>query len=269
MSVVPRPRSLTLFVLTALAAVVGQLGLPIGASAATVNYAALGDSYSSGVGADDYDLASGTCLRGSHAYPVLWKAAHAVSSFSFVACGGATTDTVRSTQLGVLNAATTLVTITVGGNDLGFANVVITCKTGTTSACASAVAGAENQARTVLPAKLAATYADIKAKAPNARLVVLGYPRLFETTSCGLLSMSPANRTVLNQGADVLESVIQARASAAGATYVSANSWFDGHRVCAARPWINGTVALIVDSYHPNASGYSQAYLPALTAVTG
>lgn len=269
MSVVPRVRSLALFLAAALSALALPFGLPAGASAATVTYAALGDSYSSGLGADDYDLASGICLRGRHAYPVLWAAAHPVRSFSFIACAGATTDTVRSGQLAVLSPATTLVTISVGGNDIGFAGVVSTCKLGSTTACADAVAGARTQTRTTLPAKLAATYAQIRAKAPNARLVVLGYPRLFETTPCGALAMSLANRTAINSGAAELESVIRARAEASGATYVSVDAAFEGHRVCAAKPWINGTVALLINSYHPRAAGYSQAYLPALTAVTG
>ena len=125
-------------------------------------------------------------------------------------------------------------------------------------------------ARTTLPAQLAATYSAIKAAAPHARLVVLGYPRLFETsTSCGLLGMNVAKRSALNNGTDVLESVIQAQAQASGATFVSLQSRFAGHRVCSSDPWINGTVPLLIDSDHPNAQGHSLAYLPALIAVTG
>jgi lysophospholipase L1-like esterase len=270
MSAVRRASSLVLLAVTVFTVATVLPGLPTRAAAATLSYAALGDSYSSGVGADDYDPDSGSCRRGSHAYPVLWAAAHSPASFAFVACGGATTDTVRASQLGVLTADTSLVTISVGGNDIGFANVMIACKLGSTSDCANAVAGSESQSRAVLPAKLATTYADIKAKAPNARLIVLGYPRLFETADdCGLFAMSLANRTRLNEGADVLEATVKAQAEAAGATYVTLNNKFEEHRVCASQPWINGTVIDVVNSYHPRAEGYSQAYLPALNAVTG
>lgn len=264
-----RGRRFAVAVSTLLAALVAAVGLPAVAQAAAVHYVALGDSYSSGVGSDDYSLSAGICLRTPHAFPALWAASHAPASFDFAACAGATTADVLNNQLGALSAQTTLVSLTVGGNDIGFANVVLTCKFSTTQACADAVTGAENQARTTLPAKLAATYAAIASRAPHARLVVLGYPRLFETNSCGWLSMSLANRQALNQGADVLEAVISAAAQGAGASYVSLQTWFTGHRVCAPTPWINGTVAIAVDSYHPNASGYSRAYLPALVSVIG
>jgi hypothetical protein len=56
------------------------------AAAAGTNYVALGDSYSSGTGAGNYDPASGSCNRSANAYPNLWAAAHSTSSYKFVAC---------------------------------------------------------------------------------------------------------------------------------------------------------------------------------------
>lgn len=239
-------------------------------SASMISYVALGDSYSAGVGAGDYYASSGSCHRSPHGYPVLWAAAHSTNVFSFQACSGATTSNVRSDQLGALTAGTSLVTITVGGNDVGFAEVVATCKVGSSSVCSDAVTVAVEMARTVLPSALAATYGDIKARAPHAQLVVLGYPRLFETsTSCGLLGMSLTNRQTLNRGADALDAVIQTQAAGAGASYVDVQSAFNAHRICASAPWIHGTTLPLLDSYHPYAAGYSHAYLPALTGVTG
>lgn len=58
------------------------------ASAAATSYVALGDSYSSGTGAGNYDPGSGSCNRSANAYPNLWAAAHATDSFTFVACSG-------------------------------------------------------------------------------------------------------------------------------------------------------------------------------------
>ena len=69
---------------------------------------------------------------------------------------------------------------------------------------------------------------------PNARLIVLGYPRLFETGSCGLLAMSTTKRALLNEAADTLASVTSGRAAAAGATFVDTRSFFAGHGVCGA-----------------------------------
>ncbi|WBB75372.1 SGNH/GDSL hydrolase family protein [Micromonospora sp. WMMD1128] len=249
-----------------LAAVLGAVLLPGVARAATVNYVALGDSYSSGVGAGPYDFS--TCLRSQKSYAPLWAAAHAVTSFRFPACGGAVTADVRNSQVGQLSYATTLVTITIGGNDAGFADVMTSCRFGSTSSCESAVNGAKAFATATLPGRLDATYAAIRERAPNARLVVLGYPRLFETGSCGLLAMSSYKRTILNQAADVLNGVTAGRAGAAGATFVDARSSFTGHGVCAADPWIRDVTG-VIEAYHPNANGYRYGYLAALTAAIG
>src|SRR5690242_4241737 len=94
------------------------------AHAAGTAYVALGDSYSAGVGAGSYLGSSGDCKRSTKSYPYLWYAAHSPSSFSFVACSGAKTGDVLSSQLAALGSATTLVSITIGGNDAGFADVM-------------------------------------------------------------------------------------------------------------------------------------------------
>ena len=208
-------------------------------AASAVRYVALGDSYSSGVGAGGYD--SSGCSRSPRSYPALWAASHAVASVTLAACGGATTDDVVNTQLGALGGGTTFVTITIGGNDAGFLEVVTTCLLGTDGACGVAVGAAKAYATGVLPAKLDRTYAAIRSHAPHARVVVLGYPHLFELAgSC-----------------------------AAGDTFVDARPAFAGHGICAAQPWINSTTWPVTDSYHPTSTGYASGYLPALDRVTG
>jgi lysophospholipase L1-like esterase len=237
-------------------------------AAGTIRYAALGDSYSSGVGAGGYD--SSGCSRSNRSYPALWAAAHAVTSFTFLACGGATTTDVLNKQVGGLSASTTLVTITIGGNDAGFVEVVTTCLLGTDGACGVAVDAAGRYAAQVLPAKLDRTFAAIRSHAPNARVIVLGYPRLFElAATCGPLSMDLAKRQRLDGGADAIDGVIAARAGAAGDTFVDARPAFAGHGICAAQPWINSTTWPVTDSYHPTSGGYQSGYLPALNHVTG
>ena len=252
--------------------VAGVAGTVVPAQAATssTSYAALGDSYSAGVGAGAEDPASGSCRRSPRAYTALWAASHQPADFAFVACSGGTTTSVVTSQLGVLNRRTTLVTLTVGGDDVGFAEVVAVCLLGSTSTCSAAVSAALAVARTVLPAELAVTYGGIRWKAPKARLVVLGYPRLFETAppTCGPTGMSQANRAVVNAGGDVLNSVIQSRAAAAGATFVDVRPWFAGHGVCGSDPWINSSLADVSIAFHPNPAGYAQGYLPALESVT-
>ena len=114
-------------VLAAASALVLPFALAPAASASSVNYVALGDSYSSGVGAGSYNSSSGSCDRSTNAYSQLWANANDPASYLSVACSGATTSTVISSQLSALSASTTLVSITVGGNDIGFASVMETC----------------------------------------------------------------------------------------------------------------------------------------------
>ncbi|MDM4719923.1 SGNH/GDSL hydrolase family protein [Micromonospora sp. WMMA1363] len=260
----PLARALAALV-TVLTAVAGAVLVPGTAQAATINYVALGDSYSSGVGAGPYDWSG--CLRSQKSYAPLWAAANSVTSFAFPACGGAVTGDVINSQVDALSTSTTLVTITIGGNDAGFVDVMITCRFGSTSSCTNAVNNAKSFATTTLPGRLDATYAAIRTRAPNARLIVLGYPRLFETTYCGLFAMSTYKRTLLNEAADVLAAVIADRATAAGATFADTRPYFAGHGVCASDPWI-WDVTRVIEAYHPDADGYRHGYLPALNAVT-
>ncbi|BCJ75912.1 lipase 1 [Catellatospora sp. IY07-71] len=239
------------------------------ASAAGTDYAALGDSYSSGVGTNNYDSASGSCKRGPRAYPQLWANGHAVASFRFVACSGATTREVLSGQLGALDSGTDLVTISVGGNDAGFADVITNCRLQSDADCATAVSNAKSYMNNTLPGRLDETYRAIRSRAPGARVVVLGYPRLFELGSCGFGSIGEYKRQLLNGGSDTMSAVISARAGVAGFTYVDVRGRFAGHGVCGATPWINGTTLPVTESYHPNSSGHSSGYLPALNSVTG
>ena len=234
-------------------------------AAAPVDYVALGDSYSSGVGAPPYS--GGTCLRSSRSYAQLWANTHQVSSFSFAACGGATTSDVLANQLGPLNANTDLVSITIGGNDVGFADTVFSCVLGSDTSCVNAVNNGINAANSTLPARLDATYAAIRSRAPGATVVVLGYPRLVEPNgNC----LSSTKRAALNRGADALHTVISGRAAAAGVSYVDSRTRFAGHGACGSSPWINRfSIFGLAESFHPNASGYSQGYLPLLTSVTG
>lgn len=149
-------------------------------SAAAGGYVALGDSYSSGVGAGSYLSDSGDCRRSTNAYPYLWQAANSPASFDFVACSGATTSSVASSQLGVLSASTSLVSVTAGGNDVGFADVMQDCVLSSEATCISSVNNAVSQMNNSLPGSLDSLYDGIRARAPQAQVVVLGYPRFYK-----------------------------------------------------------------------------------------
>jgi lysophospholipase L1-like esterase len=237
------------------------------AAASNVDYVALGDSYSSGVGAPGQ---TGSCLRSPNGYPGQWAAANSPQSFTNLACSGATTDDVLSTQVPALSSGADLITITIGGNDAGFAPTVLSCEVSSDASCAATVAAAENDINQSLGAKLTATYTAIRTKAPNAEVVVLDYPQLFDTTrtSCGLGGMSLAKRRVLNDGAAALDAVVKARAQQAGFTYAEVQGTFAGHGICSSVPYLNNlTILPPTNSFHPNQTGYQNGYLPALTGA--
>ncbi|PXX71753.1 GDSL-like lipase/acylhydrolase family protein [Nocardia tenerifensis] len=236
---------------------------------APADYAALGDSYSSGVGTSEYRPDSGSCLRSDFAYPALWAKSHPVGSFLFAACGGATTQDVRDSQLGVLSDRVGLVTLTIGGNDAGFARIVSSCIFPASDAkCDAAVNEGIAYANNTLPGRLDGLYKEIKTRAPKAKVVVLGYPRLFERATCPL-SFSLHKRDALNHGADELDRVIAARAQAAGFVYANPVPRFAGHGICGQDPWINAlNIAEPVESYHPDRDGQARGYLPTLNSAT-
>jgi lysophospholipase L1-like esterase len=242
------------------------LAAPAGAALAAENYVALGDSYASGTGAGSYG-SSGSCQRSTNAYPPLWATAHG-ASLTFVACAGAQTADVLNNQVGALNTGTSFVTISIGGNDAGFADVMITCTIESDSTCVNRVNQAKAFAQNTLPGRLDSTYATIRSRAPAARVVVMGYPRVMSSSWCWW--MSSTKRNALNSAADLLSSVTAQRAAAAGFTYEDVRDNFASHEVCTFSPWIHGiNWSAIGESYHPTATGHSSGYLRALNGVTG
>jgi lysophospholipase L1-like esterase len=256
----------------ALAAATLPMLVPAQASAqSVVHYVALGDSYSSGVGAGSYIGSSGSCDQSTNAYPALWDTANQPASYVSEACSGATTATVLSSQLSALSAATTLVSITVGGNDVGFSSVMETCVLESTSSCVSAVNHAEALTASQLPGELDSVLSAIHADAPRARVVVLDYPDLYDLNkSSSCIGLSTTDRTDLNQGADQLDSQIQAAAARHGDVFADVRGAFTGHEICDSSSWLHSVNFLdISESYHPTASGQSGAYEPVFSANAG
>ena len=256
------------FAIAAVIALFTTLVVASPASAATVNYVALGDSYSSGVGAGSE---SGSCDRSPNAYPQLWANAHAPSTFSFVACSGATTSDVTATQLSALSSSASLVSISIGGNDVGFASVMEDCVLYSTATCVSELNAAETSMRSTLPGLLNTVYNNIRSHAPNAHVVVLGYPRFYDLAkSSTCIGLSTDDRTKINEAADVLDGVIAtAVGSHSNFRFADVRSAFaNGHEICDSDAWLHSTNwANLHVSYHPFAAGQSGAYLPAFSAA--
>lgn len=233
------------------------------ASAAAASYVALGDSYSSGVGTRSYISDGSSCQRSTYAYPSLVAAAKGYA-LNFRACSGATVADVTSGQLSALSSSTKYVTLSVGGNDAGFTDVLTECaQPAWASDCNSAIDGAQSYIAGTLPGRLGTLYASIKSKAPNAKVVVAGYPHIFQGEDCNALTwFSPEEETRLNQTADRINARISTAAAAKGFAFVNPTSRFTGHAVCDSTEWLNGLSNPISESYHPNRLGHSSGYAP-------
>jgi lysophospholipase L1-like esterase len=226
---------------------------PAAVANAQPQYVALGDSYSSGVGTRTFY--EETCYRSPKAYGPIVAAARGYA-LSFQACSGAKTTDVNSKQLGTLSGTTALVTITIGGNDAGFSEVIINCAA-YYFPCQESIENADSFIEHKLPALLDTTYSDIRGKAATAHVVVLGYPHLFtsEGKTCNFNALTSEHEKELNHTADLLASVISGRAKAHGFTFVDPRSAFLPHEVCSSSEWLNGQSWPLMESYHPNVSG--------------
>ncbi|MFD5784162.1 SGNH/GDSL hydrolase family protein [Streptomyces sp. NPDC126933] len=254
--------------LGAVLALTGAASAQAAPSAAAVDYVALGDSYSSGVGSGSYDSASGNCLRTPKAYPALWAAANSPSSFAFTACSGARTGDVTASQLGPLTSATDLVSISIGGNDAGFADVMTTCVLQSEATCLSRVATARAFVDSTLPGNLDSVYTAIRSKAPSARVVVLGYPRFYKLNGTCIAGLSENERAAINGASDYLNAATAKRAADHGFTFASVAGNFTGHEICSGSAWLHSVNLFnLTESYHPTSGGQVGGYLPAFASA--
>jgi lysophospholipase L1-like esterase len=261
-------------VLASAAVVVSSAALALAAvpaahAASTARYVALGDSYSSGLGAGNYASSGGSCDRSYDAYPQQWSDDNSPASFVSVACSGATTADVIGSQVSALSASTTLVSITIGGNDAGFASVMETCVLKSTSSCLNAVSAADAFITSQLPARLDTTLETIRTDAPSAKIVVLGYPDLYDLSKSGTcIGLSTKDRTALNGGADALDGALATAAAANGDTFADVRGQFAHHEICDTGSWLNSVdIFAISSSYHPNSSGQELGYEPVFAAA--
>lgn len=262
----PRFAALTSALL--LAAGAALFGAGQASAAADFGYVALGDSYSSGVGAGNYDSSSGDCKRTTRAYPALWAAAHSPQTFSFAACSGARTRDVMNNQLGPLNSGTDLVSITIGGNDAGFSDVMTTCVLQSESTCVSRVNQAKAYVDSTLPGQLDQVYNAIHSRSPGAHVVVLGYPRFYKLNGTCVAGLTEGERSAINGASDYLNAAIAKRAANHGFTFASVSGAFTGHEICSGSEWLHSLNWLnIGESYHPTAAGQSSGYLPVFTSA--
>lgn len=219
-------------------------------------YVALGDSYTSAPLVPVTDVANG-CFRSTGNYPARVAdalGAHLVDR----SCGGATTRHLWTAQypavppqLSAVTPRTDLVTLGIGGNDGGVFGRML-------SACARAGAHAETSCRDrmataaggdlLLDAVASARPVLVRAvraihhRAPHARVLLVGYPRLLAAGhTCPRLPLAAGDYAYVEQVNRALDDNLAYAARRAGATYVDVWAASRGHDICSADPWVNGS----------------------------
>lgn len=239
------------------------------AGADPIDYVHLGDSYASGVGAEEYT--GGSCTRSVNSYAVLWAQARD-TRFRNDSCAGATVPTVLASQGSTLDAGTDRVTITIGGNDIGFSRIVAACRLGLGD-CTRVNAGSRAVIDGELPGQLDGLFAWITARAPSATVVVTGYPVPFNATALCFGAVDRADRATVNETVRLLNERIATAVSAFGdpqVVYASVTERFAGHRLCdGGTRYLHDLVSgdVLGAAYHVTAAGHRDGYLPAVAAA--
>lgn len=233
------------------------------------SYVALGDSYSAGIGSDS----PGTQIRRDGGFPVLLARELGVD-LAYQAFLGATTGDVLALQLDPLSEETALVTVTIGGNDAGFAPVLIACaQPAWLSDGLATLRRAMDRAKRDLPGRLDRLYVAIRARAPHAEIVAADYPHLFFGVDCQVLTFfSEAEMAAIDRAADDLGTLLGDAASRHDARFVDIRATFDGHELCRTDPWVHGLTWPVENSFHPVSAGhaaYAEAIAPAARDALG
>jgi lysophospholipase L1-like esterase len=230
---------------------------------APLHYAALGDSFSSGEGAPPDDVEGDKCHQAAAAWPRRLDADSIdVATLDHRACSGSKTANLLeawdSRDLPAQIPSTpdpdiTLVTVTVGGNDAGFGDILGTC---VLLSCPSPTDGDLATKLAALTATLTAeVYPALREAYPNARVAHVGYPRLTpapgEDADC--IWLSGDDQTNAAGIVDALNGAIEEAAETEDITYVDITDVLAGHELCSSSPWLKSIPS--PGQAHPTAEG--------------
>jgi len=284
-------------------------------------YAAIGDSFSAGEGVPkgyiplvNTGFEDGTardenkCHRSSGAYGRLvtklggfpQELDVATHPMTFRACSGAVIadiltvnqgnysfeDEDEGPQLTHLDSGVHLATLTIGGNDTYFADVLASCAVGRIGellddknidglqpdelpplgrSCRSDFDGKVAAAIETLRTRLPDVYRKVRnAIAPNGRVIVLTYPEIFPRRRDDCWGMSGDDILWMSSAQRDVNEIVVASAHAAGIEVVDLGDRFEGRDVCGSgllgHRWFNGPTAppFLVYSFHPNDRGQEE-----------
>lgn len=260
---------LSLAVTAAIAAT--ALPLPPAQAEESVEYVAMGDSAAAGplVPHPDPNL---LCFRSTSNYPQV-AAAELGAELTDVTCSGAETEdfagrqhVVLPPQYDALSPSTDLVTVTIGGNDVDLVQAAVSCLNPLPEPIANSCADEFTEDGDELAERVAALTPEIDAmldeiasRAPDARIVVVGYGTYIRPGGC--YPMQPIlarDADYMQSSVDALSEMLAERADAHGASFVDLRPVSQGHDVCAARDqkYFEGFVPTsLAAPLHPNARG--------------
>ena len=257
----------------ALLLALGLLARPAAAQP-PARYLAMGSSFAAGPGitrqADNPPTACGRSAD-NYAHQLARRRNLALTD---VSCGGATTAAILApwrgnpAQIDAVTAETKLVTITIGGNDVGY---IAGLSAGACRGLARAKPDPEALAKCPtaprptdtdfadLAAAMARIAAEVRARAPAARLVFVDYPPVLPAR--GVCAVTPMSVEDADASRTTHQRVVAITVRAAHDSHVdliTASTLASGHDACGAQPWMNG---------YPPAPG-GAAFHPNLAAMT-
>ena len=249
-------------------------------------YVALGDSYTAGPLIPS-PVAPLGCLKSNRNYPNLVNASLGGAAFTDISCSGAETEDMfapqsvegpdNPAQLSALSSSTTLVTIGIGGNDIGFSEIIENCATlnpfGTPCRDRYVRDGVDEiSARIAATApEVGAVLAEIEARSPSARVFVVGYPQILPDRGIGCWPRLPivwGDVPYLRAKTKELNAMLRSAAASAGMGYVDTYIPSEGRSACASSGtrWVEPLVPVNPAApVHPNARG--MAGIAALVAA--
>lgn len=271
-----------------------------GAAGAPQVYVAMGDSFSAGSVvlplSDPF-----VCARSSANYAGLLAQQIKPAAFRDVTCGSATTAHFSTVQPGnvygsaapqydALSKDTTIVTVGIGGNDIGLVGLATSCvnllpETGLLTlpllgqSCKDTyTAGGVDQIAAKIDA-FAPTYGtvirEIRKRSPKAKILMVGYPTAIKPGGCyPFVPVLPQDADYLQASLDRLNLRMKQQSAANGATYVDLRTPSIGHDMCQGIgvKWMEGLIPLGITNgfapLHPNAAGYINA-VPTIRAALG
>jgi lysophospholipase L1-like esterase len=228
-------------------------------TAAPRTYVALGDSYTAGPGITPQQADSGMCQRSTKNWPTR-LAASVDLTLRDLSCSGATTSDLSATSAsGTMPRDAALVTVSAGGNDGGlFLSLIQACRAGA-EPCRAYV---DDRAPAILgttTADLARLLTQVRRAAPEARVLLVGYPRIMPASgTCPAAGIPAADTSSVVKAESSLDTALEKAASTAGVDYVSLRDASLGHDACAGdQAWTNGVAPRADDGivFHPNARG--------------